>query len=194
MTWDWRRRASDVEYDRRYVANRAGTSASETVSGSGAGRFSAASLVMVTAKFGSAEDTPSNRCTDGEGHYRIAEESFLRRDLLKPGQRRCCARRAFTHAHHFSRNDTHLASAWIDEFRAPPGVRHQQVAGVCFHPAGRLLKSVTAVDQHNTLDRVHGGGESRHTQKNELTKGAPRGNFWASGMSTWSASIPRWRA
>ena len=67
MTWDWRRRASDVEYDRRYLANRAGTSGDhrERIR---AGRFSAAFLVMVTAKFGSAEDTPPNRCTDGEGH------------------------------------------------------------------------------------------------------------------------------
>ena len=95
--------------------------------------FSAASPVMVTAKFGSAEDTPPIAAPTAR-HYRIAEESFLGRDLLKPSQRRCCARRLFANAHHFSRDDTHLASAWIEEFRAPPAFAISRSPAFVFMP------------------------------------------------------------
>ena len=118
--------------------------------------------VVLTAIFGGAEDAPSNRRTHNSGRNWIAEETL---PVIFPDQGLGGAWRLLADANNPSRDDAHLASAWIDELRAAPGVRHQQVAGVCFYAACRRLKSVTAVDQDFTFDRIHGSGEAGTLRK-----------------------------
>jgi hypothetical protein len=97
--------------------------------------------VVLTAIFGGAEDAPSNRRTHNSGRDWIAEESL---SVIFPDQGLGGAWRLLPNANNPSWDDAHLASAWIDELRAAPGVRHQQVAGVCIRAACRRTSFWTA--------------------------------------------------
>jgi hypothetical protein len=122
---------------------------------------------VITAVGGGAEDAPADCGADHKGWHRIAEETLSR---VFSHQGRSRAWRLLANADNSPRNDANLATIGINKFCAAARARHKPVTGVCFRTACRLLKSVTAVDQHLTFDRVHSGGESRTAKQEHRTQ------------------------